>query len=163
MTERGDAIVLQPGEGQSYWQPLPANGFVELKVNRKDDNGGTLFESGIQSVAPGSFVREHAHDRHEELICVYQGEGKAYVDGEAHNMQRGTMLYLGPNRKHRFVNTGEEELRFFWTLLPGGLGEFMSAIGRPRKVGEPTPEPFPRPENVREIEKATVFAPREAD
>ena len=134
MTVRGDTVVLQEGEGESYWQPGPANGFVELKVHRKEGGAGALFESGIQSVAPGGFVREHAHDQHEELICVYQGEGKAYVDADEYDMRPGTVLYLGPNRKHRFVNTSQEDLRFFWTLLPGGLGEFMSAIASNRHV-----------------------------
>ena len=31
-------------------------------------------------------------------------------------------------------------------------------IGRPRRPGEPAPSPFPRPENVEEIEAQTVFA-----
>lgn len=26
-SDKGDAIVLQPDEGESYWQPKPANGY----------------------------------------------------------------------------------------------------------------------------------------
>ncbi len=45
-----------------------------------------------------------------------------------------------------------------WVLMPGGLEDFFQAIGRPRTPGEPAPPPFPRPENVEEIERATVYA-----
>lgn len=40
-----------------------------------------------------------------------------------------------------------------------GLDDFFARIGRPRKPGEPAPEPFPRPENVEQIERDTVFRP----
>jgi len=49
-------------------------------------------------------------------------------------------------------------LKMLWVLMPGGLEDFFEAIGRPRRPGEPAPEPFPRPENVEEIECATVFS-----
>jgi hypothetical protein len=50
-------------------------------------------------------------------------------------------------------------LKFAWVLMPGGLEDFFQAIGRPRRPGEPAPQPFARPDNVLEIERKTVFAP----
>jgi len=41
--------------------------------------------------------------------------------------------------------------------MPGGLDDFFEQIGRPRSIGEPEPAPFPRPDNVAEIEARTVF------
>lgn len=41
--------------------------------------------------------------------------------------------------------------------MPGGLSDFFSAIGRPRQQGELVPEPFPRPDNVAQIEADTVY------
>lgn len=133
-------------------------GFVEAHVSRYRHQTITPFESGIQEVAPGSFVREHAHDPHEELILVMEGEGVAMIDGEEQPMQPGTSLYLVPNHKHKFTNTGDGPLRFFWVLMPGGLSDFFSAIGRPRAQGEPAPEPLPRPDDVAQIEANTVFS-----
>lgn len=148
--------VVQPDEGESYWQPVPANGHVELKVAGGAD-GMSDFDCGVQEVAPGSYVREHAHDRNEELIFVFEGEGEAEVDGAKHPMRPGTTFYLAPDSKHLFRNTGDRPMRFFWTLLPGGLSPFFAAIGRPRAAGEPAPAPFPRPDDVSEIERKTVF------
>lgn len=150
------ATVVQPDQGKSFWQPVPANGHVELKVSQQD--GPIKFDSGIQAVAPGGYVREHAHDAHQEIIFVYQGSGTAVIEGEEFPMQPGTTLLLDPLCKHKFINTGSDEMRFFWTLLPGGLNDFFSAIGRERKLGEQAPTPFPRPADVAAIEANTVFA-----
>ena len=153
-------FAVQPNESESYWQPVPANGFVEVHVSRHRHQTVHPFESGLQEVAPGSFVREHAHDPHEELILVMEGEGVAVIDDAEHPMRPGTTLYLAPNHKHTFTNTGAGPLRFFWVLMPGGLSDFFSAIGRPRGQGEPAPAPFPRPDDVAQIEANTVFATR---
>ena len=41
--------------------------------------------------------------------------------------------------------------------MPGGLEDFFARIGRPRAEGDTPPAPFPRPENVQQIEAETVF------
>ena len=148
--------VVQPDQGPSFWQPVPANGHVEVKVAGGED-GMANFDCGIHEVAPGSYVREHAHDRNEELIFVYEGEGEATVDGETHPMRPGTTFYLAKDSRHLFRNTGDGPMRFFWTLLPGGLSDFFEAIGRERTAGEPAPANFPRPDDVAAIERDTVF------
>lgn len=151
------SFAVQPGAAESHWQPVPANGFVEVHVSRHRTATHTPFESGLQEVAPGGHVREHAHDPHEELILVVEGTGTATIDGETHPMQAGTTLYLAPRSRHRFDNHGDGPLRFFWVLMPGGLSDFFAAIGRERRAGDPVPAPFPRPDDVERIEADTVF------
>ena len=152
------AFAVQPGQAESYWQPVPANGFVEIHVSRHRNPTHTPFESGVQEVAPGGRVREHAHNPHEELILVFEGQGTAVIDGEEHPMQSGTTLYLAPDAKHTFINDGDSPLRFFWVLMPGGLSDFFASIGRERVAGDAAPFPFPRPDDVARIEKETVFS-----
>ena len=156
MTKKKSRAV-QPGEGESYWQPVPANGFVELALTQADDTNGPKFDVGIQEVAPECAVREHIHDNHEEVIIVLEGDGTATIDGESHPMRTGTVLYLAPGSRHQFLNSGNIPLRFCFVLTPGGLRDFFSAIGRPRAPGEDAPQPFERPENVKSVEKHTVF------
>jgi hypothetical protein len=43
--------------------------------------------------------------------------------------------------------------------MPPGLEDWFNAIGRPRQPGEPMPEPFPRPENVAEVQERMRFVP----
>ena len=161
MSEQGDdqGCAFQPGEGVKFWQPVPAGGFVELRVSRQQTQMDQSFESGVQVVAPGGYVREHQHNDQQELILVYQGSGMAIVDGEEHPMQPGSSFYLPPQKPHKFVNTGETDLAFFWVFMPGGLADFFTRIGRLAQSGESLPQPFPRPDDVGEIEKSTVFGP----
>ena len=153
----GDAKVLGPEGGESHWQPVPANGYVRCLFSDSTVKSTNRFAMGTQTVAPGCFIREHTHDRNEEIIFVIGGRGFVKLDGEEHPLEPGSAVFLGVNRKHMFINPGPEPLTFVWYFTPGGLDDFFAQIGRERTPGEPEPEPFARPENVAEIERRTVF------
>ncbi len=160
MTEskRGAAFVRQPDEGESFWQPVPANGYAEVRVSKRDSPAIEGFSSGIQVIAPGCYIREHQHGAEAELLFFFEGKGRVLVNGVAHPIRPGTTAYLGPWNKHKIVNDGDADLKMFWVFMPGGLEDFFQAIGRPRAPGTAAPEPFARPENVERIERGTVFA-----
>ncbi|ANW33999.1 hypothetical protein KvSKV_08715 [Ketogulonicigenium vulgare] len=161
----GGALVRQLADAASYWQPVPANGYVTCIMTDADVGAETPFGVGMQTIAPGGcFVRPHAHDKNEEVIHFVSGTGRIELDdgAEVHRGTPGTTVYIGKNRRHSFVNDGDQPLTFFWLLMPAGLEPFFAAIGRPRAAGEPAPAPFPRPENVAQIEAQTVFAPPKA-
>lgn len=153
----GMARIVQPEEARSFWQPVPANGFVECHLDPSNISSDTPFAMGRQTVAPGCHVREHMHAEQEEIIHVVSGEATVLLDGVEHRAVPGTTVFLGKGRKHAFINRGSEPFTFVWVLMPGGLERFFEAIGRPRRPGEPPPEPFPRPADVAEIERRTVF------
>lgn len=157
--DRGDAIVLQPDEGKSYWQPQPANGYMTMKVT--PENCRSNFTSmGVQVIAAGGYVREHWHDTHEEILFCFEGQGTFLIDGVAHKAVPGTTAYVGRWVRHKIVNEGPGDFKMTWTYLPPGLHNFGAAIGRPRKAGEPAPAPFGRPANTLEVEKAAGFGPK---
>lgn len=161
-TETGDDMrdevqILGPEDGESHWQPVPANGHVRNLFNDRTVKSRSRFSLGTQTVAPGCFIREHTHDRHEEIIFVVSGRGTVRMDGHDHPLEPGSAVYIGLDHKHMFINPGPEPLTFVWYLMPGGLDRFFAEIGRPRQPGEPAPPPFPRPDNVAEIERRTVF------
>ena len=158
-SERGAAFVVQPDEGQSYWQPVPANGYAEVLVSKRDDPSIGDLSAGIQVIAPGSHIREHQHGTEQELLFFIEGTGKVLVNGEEHPVRPGTMVYAGRRNARKIVNDTDADLKMMWVLAPGGLEDFFEAIGRPRVAGEAAPEPFARPENVAEIEASSVFAP----
>jgi quercetin dioxygenase-like cupin family protein len=154
---RGDLLVVQPGDGASYWQPVPANGHIEVLLAPDIVRMAQPFGMGTQTVAPGCHVREHLHDKNEEVIVVLSGSGEAELETGTHPMVPGTTLFLGRNRRHLFRNTGTQDLTFLWMIVPNGLEDFFAAIGRKRVAGEPAPEPFARPADVQAIEQRTVF------
>jgi mannose-6-phosphate isomerase-like protein (cupin superfamily) len=155
---KGDVAVRQEGEARGYWQPVPANGYAEVILAPDMIRSAQPFSMGRQLLPPGGRVRLHAHDRGEEVFYVLSGSGVAEIDGQPNRLAPGTTLYFGHNRQHTIFNDGDADLQWLWFFLPGGLESFFAAIGRERTAGERAPAPFPRPEDVKQIEAATVFA-----
>src|SRR5919201_6857959 len=122
---RGEAIVVEPGEAPSHWQPVPANGYSEIHVAPAWTGRRTL-SMGIQVIAPGCYVREHWHDKNEEVLHFIEGEGTAYIDDVSYPIRAGTTIYVGPWRKHKFVNEGTTDMRMLWVLSPPGLEDFFA-------------------------------------
>jgi len=150
---RGHAVVMQPGEGPSFWQPMPANGHAEPKLYP----GNTKFDEvsmGYQTIAVGSHVREHSHVDQVELQICFKGKGHVMVDGERHDIEPGSACFLGYDVKHAIYNDGDDDLVMMWVITPAGLEDFFETIGRPRTGGEPAPEPFERPTDVVAIERS---------
>lgn len=152
------SFVVQPGEGDSYWQPVPANGYAEVLVSKRNDPSIAGFSSGVQVIAPGCHIREHQHGVEQELLFFFEGRGRVVVNGVDNPVVPGTTVYAGPGNRHKIVNDGPDDLKMMWVMMPGGLENFFQAIGRARTPGEAPPEPFDRPDNVAEIEANTVFA-----
>jgi quercetin dioxygenase-like cupin family protein len=152
-TIRGRAVVMQPEDGPSYWQPAPANGHAEPKLFPANTGFDTLA-MGYQTIAVGSRVREHSHGDQVELQICFRGRGRVIVDGQSHPLVPGTACFLGHDVKHEIVNEGPDELVMLWVITPPGLETFFEAIGRPRRAGESAPAPFARPADVVAIERA---------
>ncbi|HTK92351.1 MAG TPA: cupin domain-containing protein [Verrucomicrobiae bacterium] len=150
---RGHAVVVQPGEGPSYWQPVPANGHADPALFPEATRYPGL-SMGYQSIAPGGRVREHSHGDQVELQICFRGKGRVVVDGQPHALVPGTACFLGMDVKHEIINEGTDDLVMMWIVAPHGLEHFFKAIGRPRRPGEPAPEPFARPTDVVAIERA---------
>ena len=89
-------VILQPEDGRSFWQPVPANGFVRCLLDQAATGAETPFAFGTQTVDPGCHVREHLHDANEEIIFVIEGEGEAHVEGQVHPMRRNSCFCRKP-------------------------------------------------------------------
>ncbi len=154
---RGPVKVAGPTEGDSFWQPVPANGYIRNIFSQALLGAATDYAMGTQTIPPGCFIREHTHAVNEEVIFVLDGRGVARIEGIEHPLEKGSSVHVGRNVKHHFLNPHTEPMTFLWFIVPGGLDRFFAEIGRPRREGEPEPEPFPRPDNIAEIEARTVF------
>ena len=157
---RGHALVMQPGEGPSYWQPKPANGFSSPKLFPEL----TKFEGfsmGYQSIAPKSKIRSHSHVDQVELQICFSGRGYVVVDGERHKLVPGTACFLGPDVVHEIINETDDDLVQLWIIAPPGLENFFESIGRERMRGEEAPEPFDRPIDVISVERAMGYSDTE--
>ena len=84
-----EVVVVQPDEGESFWQPVPANGHAEVRVSHRRHPAIQSFATGIQVIAPGCHIREHVHPREEELLFFFEGRGEAVIDGRAYPAPAG--------------------------------------------------------------------------
>jgi quercetin dioxygenase-like cupin family protein len=149
---RGRAVVMQPEDGPSYWQPVPANGHADPKLYPAR-TGFTGHSMGFQTIAPGSRVREHSHGDQVELQICFRGTGRVMVDGVSHPLVPGTACFLGYDVKHEIINDSPNDLVMLWVISPPGLEDFFQTIGRPREAGQPAPAPFERPADVVTVER----------
>jgi len=149
---RGRAVVVQPDQGESYWQPVPASGHADPTLTPAT-TGFEALSMGYQTIAPGGRVREHSHADQVELQICFRGRGRVVVDGASHPLVPGTACLLGYDVKHEIQNEGADDLVMLWVITPPGLEDFFRAIGRPRRTGEPAPVPFARPADVVAIER----------
>lgn len=155
----GNAFILQPDEGKSYWQPAPARGYSTVKVN-PENSTSNYVSMGIQVISEGCYVREHWHAKHEEILFCYEGKGEVVIDGVAHPFVPGTTVFVGRWARHRINNVGKGDFKMTWTYLPPGLDSFMESAGVARKPGEPMPEAFARRTDMGAVEKASGFGPK---
>jgi quercetin dioxygenase-like cupin family protein len=144
---------MQPTEGPSFWQPVPANGHADPKLTPSNTGfGGASL--GYQTVSPGGRVREHSHGNQVEFQVCFAGQGRIVINGNEHSLVPGTACFLASGDKHEIINTGVSDLVMLWLVAPAGLEDFFAAIGRPRLEGDAAPEPFARPESVVALERS---------
>jgi quercetin dioxygenase-like cupin family protein len=80
-----------------------------------DDNGANVpVRIGIQTSPPGYETRPHSHP-YVELLTVLDGEGEAWVEGEAGliKLEPGVTIALPANRVHGFRTVGDKPLVTF--------------------------------------------------
>ncbi|CAB3804472.1 cupin [Paraburkholderia caffeinilytica] len=152
-------LIVYPRNEESYWQPVPANGYAAVHVAPHLVSMQRPFSAGTQTVPPGGFVRLHAHAESEEMLHFVRGNGKAVVEGRDYRIEPGMTVFLGPQQSHTLINDGTEDLHWVWFFLPSGLETFFKAVGRQRSPGDDAPDAFARPENVSAIEASTGFLP----
>ena len=153
----GTAVVLQPDDGPSFWQPGPANGYAHVKVSPQA-TGFDVLSMGYQTISPGGRVRPHSHDSQIELQICFRGAGRLVADGIAHDLVPGTTCFLGYDVVHEIINDSpQDDLVMLWVISPPGLEDFFAAVGRERAAGETAPEPFARPDDVVAIEQKLGF------
>ncbi|MCW5770597.1 MAG: cupin domain-containing protein [Rhodospirillaceae bacterium] len=154
--QKGVHLVSGPDDGTSYWQPQPSTGYATVKLH-PGNSPINFLSAGIQVLEPGTHVRNHAHQRNDELLFVYEGTGRATIDGKDYALAPGALIAVGRYVEHIVFNDGPVPMKIFWVFAPPGLEDWFAAIGRPRQAGEPMPAPFTRPEDVAEVQKRVKF------
>jgi mannose-6-phosphate isomerase-like protein (cupin superfamily) len=68
---------------------------------------------GMVEVAPGASIKEHVHDRDEEVYIVVSGQGVYSEDGQETPVGERDVLILRRNHSHGMRSTGDAPLVFY--------------------------------------------------
>ena len=110
--EAGAVMVLSSEAGENFWQPVPANGSISVRVAPGMVSMEHPLGLGTQTVPPGGFVRAHLRPNNEEVLHFISGRGRAVVEGKDYPLSPGVTIFVGKNRRHMFINGGQEELHW---------------------------------------------------
>ena len=87
-----------------------AEGVMLRWVVAKDD-GAPRFAMRVIEVQPGRSTPHHEHWWEHEVF-VLAGKGMVTGGDEERLIQQGSVVFVPGDEKHRFVNTGDDVLRF---------------------------------------------------
>ena len=98
---------------------MPGSAGCTMRCLIGEGDGAPSFTMRQFEVAPGGHTPHHAH-AYEHEVFVLEGTGEV-LDGETPRPLRpGTAVFVPPNHRHQFRNTGGSPLRFL-CLIPHPL------------------------------------------
>lgn len=99
-------------------KPVTTEGAVGAKMRMLigPDDGATVFYMRQFEIAPGGSTPHHTHDYEHEVLIL---SGEAVVKSEQGDRpcRTGDVVWVPPNEKHQFRNTGPDPLQFI-CLIP---------------------------------------------
>jgi len=87
---------------------------VRWLISEKDK--APNFAMRLFEVAPGGYSPLHAHQWEHEVF-ILEGEGVATDGAKECQVKSGTVVYVAPEERHQFKNTGSDILKFL-CLIP---------------------------------------------
>lgn len=98
--------------------------------------GARSFINGITIFPPNGSVPLHKHNC-DESVLVLQGNAKAEIDGEEHDVIEGDMTVIPEGVHHRFRNVSQTEgMKILWTYASVDADRTIIATGETRRIDD---------------------------
>ncbi len=95
---------------------MPGAQGARMRMLVGPQDGASNFHMRHFAVAPGGHTPHHEHDYEHEILILH-GEGVAKCAAGEQRVKAGDVVWVPPNEKHQFRNTGAGELEFI-CLIP---------------------------------------------
>jgi len=82
------------------------------------EDGAQNFAMRMFELQPGGHTPLHAHSQEHEVF-ILEGEGTFVYEGQKHPFGAEYVVFVPPNKEHRFMNTGDSVLRML-CIIPTG-------------------------------------------
>ncbi|RKY94098.1 MAG: cupin [Candidatus Hydrothermota bacterium] len=83
--------------------------FIRWLISKKE--GAPNFAMRLFEVEPGGYTPFHEHPWEHEVF-VLEGKGKLVLEKEEIPFEKEYFIFVPPDEKHQFKNTGDSILRF---------------------------------------------------
>jgi quercetin dioxygenase-like cupin family protein len=97
--------------------PPPAARGAGIRWLISEADGAENFAMRMIEIEPGGHSPHHTHESEHEVF-VFRGEGEVQVEEKTYSLAPGTVVFVPPNLKHRFLNTSDRELLEFICVVP---------------------------------------------
>ena len=152
MTIDQSSILMQPGQGASYWFDRDLYTFKAI-----GEETGQAYALCEVIVAPeGGGTPPHRHSREDESFYVQAGELEFQLDEQTLVATAGTFLYSPKGQLHRFTNTGAVSAKLLIWVTPAGFEKFVAEVGK-AATSQVTPAP---PLSPVDLAKILLAAPK---
>jgi quercetin dioxygenase-like cupin family protein len=74
------------------------------------EDGAENFAMRMFELEPGGHTPLHTHSQEHEVF-ILEGEGTFIFEGQQHPLGAEHVVFVPPNKEHRFMNTGDSALR----------------------------------------------------
>ena len=81
-----------------------------------EEMGAKNFAMRLFEMEPGGYSPFHSHPWEHEVF-ILEGEGIVVGGGEERKFRAGDAIFISPDEKHQFKNTGETTVKFL-CLIP---------------------------------------------
>jgi quercetin dioxygenase-like cupin family protein len=91
------------------------NVHVRWVINKEND-GAKNFAMRVFEIKTGGYTPRHSHNWEHE-VYILEGEGVVNYKSSEEHLKPGFIVFVPPNIKHQFRNSGKKILRFL-CLIP---------------------------------------------
>ncbi|WP_414582733.1 cupin domain-containing protein [Scytonema sp. PCC 10023] len=126
MTLNQQAILMQPGQGASYW--FDRDLYIFKAVG--EDTGQAYALCEVVVAPQGGGTPPHRHSRENESFYIQEGELEFQLDEQTIVATAGTFLYSPKGQLHRFINTSSMPAKLLIWVTPAGFEKFVAEVGK---------------------------------
>lgn len=89
---------------------------TSLRVLINDENeGAPVYNMRMLEVEKGGHTPDHSHPYEHENFII-EGIGQVMIDGAWFDLKPGDVVFVPPNVRHQYRNTGDAILRFLCSV-----------------------------------------------
>lgn len=79
-----------------------------------EHSGNVITQIALGKLEPGESVESHLHKTMKEYFYFTEGFGQYLIEGQVHELSKGSFVIIPEKTEHALINTGEVPLIFFY-------------------------------------------------